>query len=72
MIPAMQGKINPEDYCSKCMPKISICENCGNGVLIPIIEVKDDITHIYCQNCINTRNLQEATRIEQEFYKNNP
>ena len=54
------------------MPEISICENCGGGVLIPIVEVKDDTVHIYCQNCINARNLQENARIEQEFYQNNP
>ena len=54
----MQGKINPEDYCSKCMPEIAICEKCGGGVLVPIVEVKDNVTHIYCQNCINARNEQ--------------
>lgn len=72
MIPAMRGKINPEDYCSKCVTEISVCEKCGGGVLVPIVEVKDDTVHIYCQNCINTRNLQEDARIEQEFYQNNP
>ena len=72
MIPTMGGKINPEDYCSKCVPEISVCENCGNRVLVPMIEVKDDTVHIYCKNCINARNLQENIRIEQEFYQNNP
>lgn len=54
MIPAMQGKIGPEDYCSQHNDHILFCEVCGAGLIEPLIEVKPDKTvHVYCGNCIN-------------------
>lgn len=54
MIPAMQGKVSPEDYCSKHNDHMGFCEVCGAGLLEPLIEVKDDNSvHVYCGNCIN-------------------
>lgn len=60
MIPAMQGKINPEDHCSKCMTEIAICEVCGSGVLTPFIENNaDEEPHVYCFNCLTKKRNTE-------------
>ena len=58
MIPQMQGKIEPEDHCSKCMPIISICEVCGGGTLTPFIEIEGETVHTYCQNCLMQKHAQ--------------
>lgn len=53
MVPQMQGRIGPEDYCSKHKDHLLICEVCGAGLLAPIIEVVNDTVHVYCDNCVN-------------------
>lgn len=53
MIPQMQGKINPDDYCSQHNDHILTCENCGGGLLESFIEIDaDGKPHIYCAHCI--------------------
>ena len=55
MIPQMQGKILPNDYCSQFQAEIEVCEICGMGVLQPFIETEgENEVHIYCQNCAMT------------------
>ena len=44
--------IKPTDYCSHYKKELYTCENCGQSMLTPIIEVTEDRTHIYCPNCI--------------------
>ena len=53
MIPAMQGKIGPDDHCSKHNDEMIFCEVCGAGLLEPFIEVIDGTVHIYCSNCLS-------------------
>ena len=53
MIPQMQGKISPEDYCSQHNDNMLFCEVCGAGLLEPLIEVINGTVHVYCGNCIN-------------------
>ena len=53
MVPAMQGRIGPEDYCSKHKEHLLTCEICGADLLAPIIEVVDGAVHVYCDNCVN-------------------
>ena len=55
MIPQMQGKISPNDYCSQIQTEIEYCEICGGGLLVPIIEIIGDEVYIYCQNCLLQR-----------------
>ena len=55
MIPAMAGKVDPTDHCSFHNDNLLICEICGGGLLEPIIEVVDDIPHVYCANCAMNR-----------------
>lgn len=52
-MPSLQGKINPNDYCSQHRPKgdIVTCEYCGQGVLEPIIEYEETQLHIMCPDC---------------------
>lgn len=54
MIPAMQGKIEPDDYCSQHNDHILACEICGAGLLEPFIYVDNDgKIHIACAEHIN-------------------
>ena len=54
MIPQMQGKIEPDDYCSQHNDHILTCEICGGGLLEPFIYIdKDGKTHIACGEHIN-------------------
>ena len=60
LMPQMQGKIYPTDYCSKHMQEIEKCEQCGKGLLQPLIEVtgeNNDEVHIYCPNCLMIRQI---------------
>ena len=58
MIPQMQGKIEPYDFCSQHKPDIAICEVCGAGILTPFIETEeDDTVHVYCVNCLNQKRM---------------
>ena len=68
MIPQMQGKIEPNDFCSQHHPEIALCETCGAGVLIPFIEVIDEDAHIYCPNCLAQKKMQE----DMQFQTQNP
>lgn len=52
MIPQMQGKVKPTDYCSQHNDHLLTCERCGAGVLEPFIEYIDGKTHILCGQCI--------------------
>ena len=49
MIPALQQKIKPNDFCSHFKEQLYTCEICGAGLLDPIIEVKDGVVHIFCE-----------------------
>ena len=67
MIPQMQGKIQPTDFCSQHMKDIPLCETCGAGVLTPFIEVIGDTEyHVYCPNCINQKRLQQDMQYQTQ------
>ena len=51
MIPQMQGRIGPDDYCSKHMSDIAICEHCGGAILTPYVRIVNNTVHTYCANC---------------------
>lgn len=53
MIPQMQGRIKPEDYCSKHTQNLAICERCQGATLIPFIryDKENNEVHVYCGNC---------------------
>ena len=54
MIPQMQGKIEPDDYCSQHNDHVQVCEICGGGLLESFIEVDaDGKVHIYCARCVS-------------------
>lgn len=48
----MQGRIKPDEVCSKYCSEPYICDKCGQVVLWPIIEVDaENNAHIYCERC---------------------
>ena len=66
MIPQMQGQINENDYCSRYTDIIYQCETCGGGLLNGLIEVSDEKTHIYCENCLRLRSSQKPEEKKEE------
>ena len=55
MISAMRGKMFPEDSCTKYKFKNQVynCEICGHAIIDPIIEIKEDKNHFYCDDCVS-------------------
>ena len=71
MIPQMQGKISPEDYCSQFQAEVNVCEICGGGILQPFIEIEgEDKVHTYCQNCLMMREQQQWAAAQQQNQEN--
>ena len=60
MIQQMQGRIEPDDYCSQHIQDIPICEGCGAAILVPYIQVRGNEAHIYCVNCCAAISAQRA------------
>ena len=45
----------PEDSCTKYKFKNQVynCEICGHAIIDPIIEIKEDKNHFYCDDCVS-------------------
>ena len=51
--PIFNGKMEPNDYCSKHMSQIYVCEICGQGLLYPYLNIRNGEIHVYCENHIS-------------------
>ena len=57
LMPNLQGKIEPTDFCSQFAAALYQCENCKAYLLSTdvYIEIIDEVAHTLCKNCATRR-----------------
>lgn len=43
----------PEDYCSRPVSTLYVCQKCGSVFITPIIELREGIPTLICNKCGN-------------------
>lgn len=60
----------PEDYCSRAVSTIYVCQKCGFVSITPIIELRENIPTLICNQCGNPLLPQTAENIIWERLTN--
>lgn len=60
----------PEDYCSRAVSTIYVCQKCGSVSITPIIELRESIPTLICNQCGNPLLPQTAENITWERLTN--
>lgn len=60
----------PEDYCSRPVSALYVCQKCGFVSITPIIELRESIPTLICNQCGNPLLPQTAENINWERLTN--
>lgn len=60
----------PEDYCSRPVSTLYVCQKCGFVSITPIIELRESIPTLICNQCGNPLLPQTAENIIWERLTN--